>query len=378
MNTLPLFEVIQTPKPKLLDRVRTHLRTKHYSYKTEETYINWIKRFIFFHHKQHPQYLGAKDIEAFLNHLATKLNVSASTQNQALNALVFLYRYILHQDFQLGEITRAKRPKRLPVVLTREESKRLLSSVDGTKRLMLELLYGTGMRLMELLRLRVKDIDFSRNLIVIREGKEMKDRVTMLPQKLKEELLRHLGRVKLLHEADLKNGEGKVFLPFALEKKYPNANKEWGWQYVFPSKTLSEDPRSGIVRRHHVHENALQKITKQAARIANIPKPVHVQKYSLVDQMRRSSRSVAANLSEAWRKRRYGAAFVSKLSDAESEACETQTWIEVSQRCGYLSSNDACDLEERYERILGQIVRMIQNPKKWALPPFPTLPISQS
>ena len=260
-------------KPKLLDQVRQAIRSKHYSIRTEEAYVGWIKRFIFFHGKRHPKEMGRPEIEAFLSHLAVEQKVSASTQNQALNALLFLYRDILKQPFDGLDCTRAKRPQKMPVVLTKSEIQRLFNAMEGTSRLLARLLYGTGMRLMEAIRLRIKDVDFEKHQIVIRDGKGMKDRVTMLPESLARDLAVHLERVKQLHEADLRKGLGQVYLPFALQQKYPNAGREWYWQYCFPAKSLSEDPRSETVRRHHISENGLQKAVKDAVRKANILKP---------------------------------------------------------------------------------------------------------
>ena len=260
-------------KPKLLDQVRQAIRSKHYSIRTEEAYVGWIKRFIFFHGKRHPKEMGRPEIEAFLSHLAVEQKVSASTQNQALNALLFLYRDILKQPFDGLDCTRAKRPQKMPVVLTKSEIQRLFNAMEGTSRLLARLLYGTGMRLMEAIRLRIKDVDFEKHQIVIRDGKGMKDRVTMLPESLARDLAVHLEGVKQLHEADLRKGLGQVYLPFALQQKYPNAGREWYWQYCFPAKSLSEDPRSETVRRHHISENGLQKAVKDAVRKANILKP---------------------------------------------------------------------------------------------------------
>jgi integron integrase len=226
--------------PKLLDQVRDRIRRKHYSLRTESAYIHWIRRFIYFHDKRHPRELGAQEVERFLTHLAVAGQVSASTQNQAMSALLFLYKEVLVQTLPwLDNIEHARRPKRLPVVLTREEVNNLLTRIEGTPGLMLRLIYGTGMRIMECLRLRVKDVDFARGEIVIREGKGAKDRVTMLPTSLVEPLTQHLARVKLLHDSDLRAGYGDVYLPFALARKYPNAGREWGWQYVFPSSKRS-------------------------------------------------------------------------------------------------------------------------------------------
>jgi integron integrase len=270
-----LEKFLPNPKAKLLDQVREVIRFKHYSIRTEQAYIHWIKRFIFFHQKRHPREMGAGEIRAFLTHLAAQQNVAASTQNQALNALVFLYRKVLNlQPGEFGEFERAKRPAKLPVVLTKEETQRLLAAMKpGTLSLMARLIYGTGMRLMECLRLRIQDIDFERNQIAVRDGKGGKDRITMLPQALKEELRQHQQRVKLLHETDLKEGFGKVYLPYALDGKYPNAERQWGWQYVFPSSKRSTDPRSGQLRRHHTKELCLQRAIKEAVRLAAITKP---------------------------------------------------------------------------------------------------------
>jgi integron integrase len=266
--------VVPNPKARLLDQVREVLRLKHYSIRTEEAYVQWIKRFIFFHGKRHPKEMGAREIEAFLTDLAVRGKVAASTQNQALNALVFLYREVLHVELGEFSAVRAKRPERLPVVLTKAEASRLLAAMKpGTIGLMVRLLYGTGMRLMECVRLRVKDVMFEENQIMVRDGKGGKDRVTMLPSSLKAELETHLERVKLLHQSDLKAGGGEVYLPDALARKYPQAPREWGWQYVFPAAQLSRDPRSGKIRRHHASETSLQRALKEAVRLAGITKP---------------------------------------------------------------------------------------------------------
>jgi integron integrase len=265
------------PQPtsrKLLDRVRDALRLKHYSYRTEQAYIGWITRYILFHNRRHPKDLGAPAVEAFLTYLAVNENVAASTQNQALSALLFLYREVLHRDLGPVDALRARRPRRLPTVLTQEETRRLLGQLSGMYGLMARLLYGSGLRLMECLRLRVKDLEFERRAIVVRDGKGEQDRVTILPDSLIPMLEEHLMRVKRLHEEDLARGNGAVYLPDALERKYPNANREWGWQYVFPSGRLSVDPHSGAVRRHHLDESGLQKAVRQAARRAGIVKPV--------------------------------------------------------------------------------------------------------
>lgn len=266
--TLPL-------RPRLLDQVRDTIRRKHYSLRTEKSYIQWIKRFIYFHARRHPAELGAAHVTAFLNHLATDGHVASATQNQALAALLFLYREVLEIKLPwLDGLTRAKRPQRLPTVLTQSEAKTLLSTLEGTKWLMVTLLYGAGMRLNECLGLRIKDIDFDRRQIIVRDGKGGKDRVTLLPTRAFDPLKVHLERVKQLHNADLAAGLGEVALPFALAKKYPRAGYEWGWQFVFPSKTICVNPTSGRQTRYHVHEKTLQRAVQAAARQARITKPV--------------------------------------------------------------------------------------------------------
>jgi len=259
---------------KLLDQVRDVLRLKHYSIRTEESYVDWIKRFILFHNKRHPQDMGRAEVEAFLTHLAVRGNVAASTQNQALSALLFLYREVLKIEFDAPlDAVRAKKPARLPVVLTRAETQQVIEGMTGVFQLMAKLLYGSGLRLMECVRLRVKDIDFERREITVRDAKGGHERVTMLPASLVAPLQEHLKRVKLLHEQDLTAGLGQVYLPYALDRKFPNASREWGWQYVFPSDRLSTDPRSGLKRRHHVDESNLQRAVKDAVRLARLAKP---------------------------------------------------------------------------------------------------------
>lgn len=254
----------------------TEIRRRHYSIRTEQAYEQWVCRYILFSENQDPRQLGDDNVVAFLQHLAVKGNVAASTQNQALNALVFLYRHVLDKPLQtLGEFTRAKRPKRLPVVLTRSEVTRLLEQMDGTSALMASLIYGTGMRLMECVRLRVQDVDFEYQQVVIRDGKGQKDRVVPLPRRSVDHLKTHLADTQTLHNEDLARGFGEVYLPNALARKYPNAVKEWRWQYVFPSARLSVDPRSNKTRRHHIHENGLQKAIKAATERANLPKKVN-------------------------------------------------------------------------------------------------------
>ena len=286
-NTSPAAKELFIPNPKapLHQQFREVMRFHHYSLRTEETYWQWIRRFLAFHRSsdhtgpqkgwRHPRTLGAPEVAQFLAHLATAGNVAASTQNQALNSLVFLYEQVLMQSLgNLGDYARVNRPARLPVVLSIEETQRVLAGLKaGTASLIIRLLYGTGMRLMECLRLRIKDLDLARGQIVIRSGKGDKDRTTMLPQRLKEELEQHLARVKLLHEADLAEGYGQVYLPHALARKYPSADRQWCWQYVFPAAGRSKDPISGASRRHHVDEMTVQRAMNAAVRLARLKKP---------------------------------------------------------------------------------------------------------
>lgn len=258
---------------KLLEQMRNLIRLRHYSIRTEESYLRWIKEYILFHRKRHPANMGELEVTQFLSYLAVTRNVSPSTQNQATCAILFLYRHVLNPPLDwLDNITRAKKPSRLPVVLTREEVAALLLHLDGGKWIIASLLYGAGLRLMEAIRLRVKDMDFRYNQITIRDGKGNKDRVTMLPLSLKEPLHRHLSKVKALHELDLKDGFGQVYLPYALQRKYSKADREWAWQYAFPSNKRSADPRSDALRRHHVSETAIQKAVTAAIRKAGISK----------------------------------------------------------------------------------------------------------
>ncbi len=255
--------------------MRGVLRFKRYSIRTEQTYLDWVKRFILFHGKRHPNAMGADEVRTFLTHLAVEGNVAASTQNQALNALLFLYGQVLQLELPyLQDVERARRPKKLPVVLTRLEARGLLEAMpQPTYALMAWLLYGSGLRLMECVRLRVKDVDFAYRQLTVRDGKGMKDRVTLLPDRLHEPLRLHLAKVRALHEEDLSQGHGSVYLPFALERKYPNAPREWHWQYVFPAGKLSVDPRTESKRRHHVGEKNLQSAVKEAVRAAGLTKP---------------------------------------------------------------------------------------------------------
>jgi integron integrase len=263
------------PPKKLLAQVSEALRLKHYSIHTEAAYLNWIKRFILFHHKRHPQEMGGPEIQAFLTHLAVNEHIAASTQNQALSALLFLYRAVLRQelDYPLDPV-RAKKPQRLPTVLTKAETLKVIRHLSGDHQLMAKLLYGSGLRLMECLRLRVQDIDFQQHQLLVRAGKGDKDRLTMLPDSLILPLQAHLALVKTLHQDDLAEGYGAVYLPFALDRKYPNANREWVWQYVFPADKRSTDPRTGLIGRHHVDPSSLQKAVRRAAQAAGLSKRV--------------------------------------------------------------------------------------------------------
>jgi integron integrase len=260
------------PAPRLLDQLRACIRAKHYSIRTEDAYADWVRRFVLHCGKRHPRELGAP--ERFLTYLAVEGHVSASTQNQAKSALLFLYREVLRQELDwLGGVTQARVPQRLPVVLSATEVRRLLRCLSGTNLLMAHLLYGAGLRLMECVRLRVKDVDFDRAEILVRDGKGQKDRVTMLPAACDSALKDHLRAVRRLHQDDVERGLGAVYLPFALARKYPAAATEWRWQYVFPSQKLSLDPRSGVQRRHHVDEKGIQRAVKQAVHDAGLTKP---------------------------------------------------------------------------------------------------------
>jgi integron integrase len=260
---------------RLLDRVRDAIRLRHYSLRTEQAYIGWIKRYIYFHDKKHPDSMGEPEITRFLSHLATQRNVSASTQNQALSALLFLYKEVLeHELAWMDDIVRARRPKRLPVILTKQQVTILFSMMKETNLLIAELMYGTGMRLMECLRLRIKDIDFDYKQILVREGKGNKDRVTVLPESLTSRLKQQINYAQNLHKSDLADGFGRVYLPFALSRKYPNANRELGWQYVFPSYNRSRDPYDNEIRRHHLDEKNVQRAIRNTAKKAQFNKPV--------------------------------------------------------------------------------------------------------
>lgn len=264
------------PPPRLLDQMRDRLRVKHYSLRTEQAYLGWAKRYIIFHDKRHPAEMAKVEVEAFLTHLAVERNVAAATQGQALSAILFLYQEVLELPLPwLDEVVRAKRPARLPTVLTQDETRALLVEIsDAQMSLIVRLLYGTGMRLLECLRLRVKDVDFSRRELLIREGKGNKDRVTMLPARLADALRAQVASRKVQHDGDLAEGRGSVFLPHALAVKYPNADVFFGWQYVFASAGYLRDPRSGLVRRHYVDEKRVQRAVKDAAAKAKLVKPV--------------------------------------------------------------------------------------------------------
>jgi integron integrase len=272
----------------LLDQVRELLRVQHKSIHTERAYVGWIRSFILFHGKRHPREMGTREIGEFLGHLAVQRKVAASTQNQALCALVFLYREVLGvEPGELRDVVWAQRPKKLPVVLTRLEVERVFEHLHGTCWLMALLLYGSGLRLMECLRLRVKDVDFEKREIVVREGKGEKDRVTMLSEAAVEPLRSHLERVRRLHADDLASGAGRVYLPYALERKYCNAAAEWGWQWVFPAARLSADPRSGAVHRHHADPSVLQKAIREAGKRVGLTKPIgpHTMRHSFATRL---------------------------------------------------------------------------------------------
>jgi len=267
-----MSEQIKKP-PKLLDQVREKIRVKHYSYRTEQAYVQWVKRFILFHNKKHPKDMGEQEITQFLSHLAVNRNISASTQNQALCAIVFLYKHVLNKDLnEFGNIQWAKRPKRLPVVFSKNEIRQILDEMSGIYKVMATLLYGAGLRLTECLQLRVKDIDFDYQQIAVRSGKGEKDRVTVLPESVTEPLKKHINKVIDIHDKDIQEGYDSVYMPYALDRKYPNAGKEIGWHFLFPSKNISKDPVSGIMRRHHLHGSVLQRAVKSAIKKARIMK----------------------------------------------------------------------------------------------------------
>jgi integron integrase len=265
----------KTQGKKLLEQVSDSLRLKHYSYRTEETYLTWIKRFILFHGKRHPKEMASPEIEAFITHLAVERNVAVATQNQALSAILFLYKYVLKKEIEMPpSLVRPGRPKRLPTVLSQAEVTKVIAQMHGVSKIMTKLLYGSGLRLMECMRLRVKDIDFENRQIIVRDGKGENDRATILPDSVVAELKLHLENVKAIHEKDLREGYGETNLPYALNVKYPNASREWVWQYIFPASQRSTDPQTGVIRRHHLDESVLQRAVREAAQRAKINKPV--------------------------------------------------------------------------------------------------------
>ncbi len=276
------------PAPRLLDQVREATRLRHYSIRTEQAYVGWARRFVLFHGKRHPAEMGAAEIEAFLTDLAVRGKVAASTQNQALNALVFLYREVLGRDpGDFSGLVRARRPKRVPIVLTKEETLRLLQGLEGTLSLIIRLIYGAGLRLMEGVRLRVQDVDLDDRIVTVRSGKGGDDRRTVLPESLVAPLAAHRARLHLLWEQDQREGRDGVWLPDALERKYPNAGKEWPWQWMFPGREPSRDPRSGRVRRHHLKEDTIQRAVKRAGELAGLSKRVspHVLRHSFATHL---------------------------------------------------------------------------------------------
>jgi len=278
----------EAKSPKLLVQMRDHIRVKRYSIRTETSYVDWARRFILFHGKRHPSAMGAGEVEAFLNHLALERQVSASTQNQAKSALLFLYREVLGVELPwLDGIVSAKASRRLPVVLTQREAGELLHHLNGTMWLIVALLYGTGMRLLEGVRLRIKDVEFERREIIVREGKGNKDRVTVLPENLIQPLRDQFAKTRRLHTLDLEAGGGDVYMPEALARKYPKAARAWGWQFVFPSPVRAIDPRSRVERRHHIYPESVQRAVREAARRSDIAKPVspHVLRHSFATHL---------------------------------------------------------------------------------------------
>ena len=299
--TIPVTVIMSSQNTTtLLDDIRRIMRLKHYSLHTERTYCDWIKQFVRFHRMTERAALFEDSeikIEAFLSYLATERNVASSTQNQAMNALVFLYKQVLNQPLEKRiEAIRSSNNQRIPVVLSTEEVKLILARLEGTAQLVVKLLYGSGLRITEAVRLRVQDVDFSYKQLIVRSGKGDKDRVTTFAQAMGPLLLNHLDKVKLIHEKDLADGYGAVFLPYALAKKYPNAEKEWGWQYVFPARSLSVDPRSGITRRHHIDQSLINKAIRSAVKQVGIDKRVsaHTFRHSFATHLLQSGTDISA------------------------------------------------------------------------------------
>ena len=271
-----------------MDQVRETLRTKHYSYRTEQTYLDWIKRFIIFHNKRHPREMGAEEVQAYISYLANERRMAASTQNQALSAIVFLYKYVIQKEIVLpSEILRPGRPAHLPTVLSHEEARSVISKMKGTPKLIVQLLYGSSLRITECLRLRVKNLDFANHQVIVRDGKGEKDRATVLPNSLVEALKYQVGIARLVHQKDLKEGFGEVSLPYALARKYPNAPREFPWQYVFPSLNRSIDPMTKQTKRHHLDVTVVQKAVRQAVLAARLDKPIspHTFRHSFATQL---------------------------------------------------------------------------------------------
>jgi integron integrase len=274
--------------PKLLELVRETLRTKHYSYRTEQAYVDWIKRFIIFHNKRHPRDMGAEEVQVYITYLANERRMAASTQNQALSAIIFLYKYVLQKKLIIpADILRPGRPERLPTVLSHQEAMAVIKKMKGTPKLIVQLLYGSGLRITECLRLRVKDLDFANHQVIVRDGKGENDRATVLPDSLVSNLKSQIEITRLIHQKDLKEGFGEVSLPYALDKKYPNAPKEFSWQYVFPSLNRSLDPISNRTKRHHLDITVVQKAVRQAALAAGLDKPVspHTFRHTFATQL---------------------------------------------------------------------------------------------
>jgi len=279
---------MDTKSPKLLDQVRETIRTKHYSYRTEQTYVDWIKRFILFHNKRHPKDMGAEEVQAYITYLANERKVASSTQNQALSAIVFLYKYVLQKEIIIpADIIRPNRPERLPTVLSHQEAMSVINKMTGVTKLIAKLLYGSGLRVTECLRLRIKDLDFANHQLIVRDGKGENDRASILPDSLVPELKSHIEIVRLIHQRDLKEGYGEVSLPYALAQKYPSAPKEFAWHYVFPSSVRSIDPVSKRTKRHHLDVTVVQKAVRQTALAIGLDKPVspHTFRHSFATQL---------------------------------------------------------------------------------------------